>query len=253
MIITASEFDFAAYQAGEWGDHLIIHGDCRDVLPKIPDKAIDLVLTDPPYGVGVEYGQFDDTPENVKSIVAEVVPICVDVAKRVALTCATRQITWYPTSTWILCWFNRAGAGVNPWGFTCWQPVLVYGKDPFHENKLGSRPDFIEHNEASQLNGHPCPKPIRFWTKLLARTSVKESDLILDPFLGSGTTLVAAKNLGRRAIGVEISREYCEIAERRMQQEVLNLTVSENKPSDQTGAGLSLGLCVPEHDTKDKG
>jgi DNA modification methylase len=197
--------------------------DCLTVLPKIPDKAIDLVLTDPPYGIGCQYGQFIDTPDNVKMLVKKSIPICITKSKRVALTCGTRQITFYPESDWILCWFNRAGAGMNPWGFTCWQPILVYGKDPYLENSLGSRPDFIEHCESSEKNGHPCPKPIFFWEKLLARTSVKNSDIILDPFLGSGTTAVAAKQLGRRFIGIEIEEKYCQIAVERLRQEVLPL------------------------------
>lgn len=67
---------------------------------------------------------------------------------------------------------------------------------------------------------HPCPKPIKVWKKLLNSVSLREH-IILDPFMGSGTTLVAAKELGRRAIGIEIEEKYCEIAVRRLAQEVL--------------------------------
>lgn len=201
-------------------DHCTIyHGDCKNILPKLRD--VDLILTDPPYGVNLAYDEFDDTVSNVKSLVQQVVPICIEKSKRTVLTCGTRQIAFYPEPSWILCWLNKAGAGKNPWGFTCWQPVLCYGKDPFLENKKGSRPDIIEHSEASEKNGHPCPKPIRFWKKLMLRASVLQTDIILDPFMGSGTTLLAAKELGRHAIGIEISEKYCEIAVNRLRQEVL--------------------------------
>jgi len=200
---------------------VIICDDCLSILPLLEPNSVDLVVTDPPYGVGVKYGQFVDTPENVKELIEKAIPQCISISKRVVLTCATRQIFWYPQSDWILCWFNRAGVGLNPWGFTCWQPILVYGKDPFLENNMGSRPDFIEHSESSPKNGHPCPKPPMFWNKVVSRTSVKDTDLILDPFLGSGTTAVAAKQLGRKFIGIEIEEKYCEIAKRRLAQEEL--------------------------------
>lgn len=199
----------------------IYNADCRDVLPYL--EPVDLVLTDPPYGVGVEYASFDDTPENVREVVNCAVPWALGNSKVTALTCATRQICWYPDPSWILCWFNKAGAGMNPWGFTCWQPVLVYGKDPYLVNRKGSQPDYIEHSESSQKNGHPCPKPIRFWSKLLNRVSVDISDTVLDMFMGSGTTLKACKESGRKAIGIEIEEKYCEIAAKRLSQEVLDL------------------------------
>jgi site-specific DNA-methyltransferase (adenine-specific) len=198
---------------------VIYCGDCRDILPLMP--KVDLVLTDPPYGVGLKYNDFDDTDENVKELVSEVIPLCLNIGERVALTCGTRQQNYYPIPTWVLCWLNRAGSYCNPWGFTCWQPILVYGKDPYLTHKLGSRPDVIEHSETSEKNNHPCPKPIRFWTKLLSRCSVLKTDIVLDPFLGSGTTAVAAKELGRKFIGIEISEEYCSIAKRRLRQGVL--------------------------------
>lgn len=192
----------------------IYHGDCRDVLPRL--KPVNLVLTDPPYGVGVAYGQFDDTPENVRALVKDVMPVCISLAERTVLTCGTRQIHFYPEPTWILCWLNRAGSGMNPWGFTCWQPILVYGKDPYLQKSMGSRPDVIEWSEASEKNGHPVPKPTEFWGTLLRRVSVSKTDTVLDPFMGSGTTLRAAKDLGRKAIGIEIEERYCEIAAKRL-------------------------------------
>ena len=201
----------------------IINADCRDVLPLIPDKSIDLVLTDPPYGVGVDYGSFIDTPGQVKELVGEVIPECIRIAKRVLLTCATRQQSFYPPPDWVLCWLNRAGAFPNPWGFTCWQPILAYGKDPYLENRMGSRSDVIEHSETAPSNGHPCPKPEKFWKLLITRGSVKHDDLILDPFLGSGTTVMAAKHLNRKCIGIEIEEKYCEIAAKRCSQSVMRL------------------------------
>jgi site-specific DNA-methyltransferase (adenine-specific) len=75
--------------------------------------------------------------------------------------------------------------------------------------------------EQAQKNGHPCPKPIKTWTRLLERVS-RPNELIVDPFMGSGTTLRAAKDTGRRAIGIEIEEKYCEIAANRMAQECFN-------------------------------
>ena len=143
-------------------------------------------------------------------------PEILRVSKRVALTCATRQISWYPESTWILNWFNKAGTGMNPWGFTCWQPILVYGKDPYLENSKGSRPDYIEHSEASPKNGHPCPKPLAWATWLVSRAAMS-GGTVLDPFMGSGTTDVACARLARKFWGIEIEPKYFDIACKRIE------------------------------------
>ena len=209
------------YYQDEWVT--IYHGDCREILPQLP--KVDLVLTDPPYGIGLDYGTFVDTPVNVRNLVVSVMPLILESASRVALTCGVRQIAWYPPSTWILCWFNRAGTGMNPWGFTCWQPVLVYGKDPYLENRMGGRPDYIEGSEGASTKEHPCAKPIKFWKKLLARVSVMSTDVVLDPFLGSGTTVEACKALNRKCIGIEIEEKYCEIAAKRCSQSVMALNI----------------------------
>ncbi len=68
---------------------------------------------------------------------------------------------------------------------------------------------------------HPSQKPLQVISRLIS-TFTAEGDLVLDPFMGSGTTLVAARNLGRRAIGIEIEERYCEVAVLRLAQQVLD-------------------------------
>ena len=197
----------------------IYNADCRDILPTLPN--VDLVLTDPPYGVGVEYTKFCDTQSNLHILIQEIFPTLLDMSKRLVLTCGHTNIWKYPESDWIMCWYIPAGSNRNPWGFTCWQPILCYGKDPYLENGLGARRDVLVSNERNKIHGHPCCKPEKLWLELLNRCSVKKEDLILDPFMGGGTTMRVAKDLGRKSIGIEIEEKYCEMSAKRLEQEVL--------------------------------
>ena len=205
----------------------IYHGDCREVLPGL---SADVVLTDPPYGIGLTYGAcFEDTAENVAALVSAALPMMRAAAPTVAFTCGPTNIWKYPPATWVLAWFIPGGSGPTPWGFATWQPVLVYGPDPFLARRRGRRSDsFVRSNQGARVAieraeyGHPCPKPLPAWKRLLLRVSPDETDLILDPFMGSGTTLRAAKDLGRRALGIEIEERYCEIAVKRLAQEVFD-------------------------------
>jgi len=196
----------------------IICGDSLEIMKSIPDKSIDVILTDPPYGVGVEYDSFQDTQDNLLALIQPMMKEMLRVSKRCALTCGHTNIWKYPEATWIMAWVNSAGNNRNSWGFTCWQPILCYGKDPFLANGMGARQDIIVHNESAPDVKHPVPKPVEFWKRLLLRVSVKSTDIVLDPFMGSGTTAIVCKETGRHYIGIEISQSYCDIAKNRLIQ-----------------------------------
>lgn len=100
--------------------------------------------------------------------------------------------------------------------------VVFAGKG--HRKLVGGRPSsvFRMNAVANASRDHPTEKPLALIEDWVQRSS-NAAESVLDPFMGSGTTLVAAKNLGRRAIGVEIEERYCEIAARRLSQGVLPL------------------------------
>lgn len=193
----------------------LILGNCIDVLRSMPDKSVDCIVTDPPYGVAFEYAGYDDTPENLQFLIDHALPEMRRVAHRVVFTCGITNLFHYPRPTWLLAWtFN--GSGYTPWGWNSWQPILVYGTDPHHKLRM-RKPDSIRF-QAYEPNsfGHPCSKPLGFMRKLVNRVAPSPADVILDPFMGSGTTGVAAIQLGHRFIGIEQSGDYLAIAKRRI-------------------------------------
>ena len=198
----------------------IYHGDCRDVLPCL---SADVVLTDPPYGVELDYEGYDDSAENLAALIDEAVPLMLSAAPVVALTPGIANVWRYPQPSWILCLHTPGATTTGKWGFNEWQPLLVYGADPYLAASMGRRPDVVKGQSERPVPGHPCPKPLGTWSRVLRRLSVSDRDVVLDPFMGSGSTLAAAKYGGKRAIGIEQSEAYCEIAARRLTQEVLDL------------------------------
>jgi site-specific DNA-methyltransferase (adenine-specific) len=200
---------------------VLIHGSCLDILPLFDPQSVNLILTDPPYANNTNYESYQDTIENLELLIKDFMPLLLSIAINVLITCGVSNIYRYPQPKWILNWLNRAGCGSGPWGFCCWQPILAYGKDPYLSNGMGRRPDFVETIESSKKCDHPCPKPIETWKKIMVRGSCFETDIILDPFVGAGTTLRAAKELGRQAIGIELEEKYCEIAKESLRQDML--------------------------------
>ena len=208
------------------GKHRLMCGDSTDaamVAVLMDGNKADLCLTDPPYGLGDtvstknDYAEYDDSKENLIGLVDKFLPLARDLSKSVVLTPGNANHRIYPQPTWTMAWFVPAGTGRGPWGFCCWQPILCYGKDPKLSKGKGSHPDAIVHSESAEKNGHPCPKPINFWKWLMERTS-ELGELIYEPFSGSGTTLIAAEQTGRRCYAMELSPQYVDVAVRRWQE-----------------------------------
>lgn len=196
-------------------DYRIINGNCIDVLARIDSQSIDCLFADPPYGNGTPYKSYDDTRENLTNLVRDFMPQALRVAKRVVITPGVKNMFLYPEPTWTLAWVNQAGIA---WGFCCWQPILVYGKDPYLQAGKGRQPDtYFQTKTESIKSSHPCPKPVNVMRWILERTS-NEGDTILDPFCGSGITGVAAMQTDRNFIGIELDPTYAQIAETNIKQ-----------------------------------
>lgn len=210
----------------------IFHGDCRDFLQELPQ--IDAVITDPPYGVqlgaytgtsrylNVPYASCPDTQDYVREVCAPAIQICVERFGRLAMTPGNKCMWMYPQPDDLGIWYNPCSTNRGRWGFSHANAfIFYYGKDPRNTGK-GMIPNSLS-GACDSVDGidHPCPKPLKFMRWMVNRASL-ENETVLDPFMGSGTTLVAAKNLGRKAIGIEIEEKYCEIAAKRLSQEVFD-------------------------------
>jgi site-specific DNA-methyltransferase (adenine-specific) len=208
-------------------------GDCREILPQLPEGSVDAVVTDPPYGVefagkgskektrnGIGYLTYADTEENIIRVCVPAVKMAISLAKRTCVTPGSRHARKYPQPDGEGVIWYAAGVGFQPWGFTTHQPILYYGKCPYLECGLGARPTGFASHETSPRNGHPCPKPIGVMVWLVNRATTRSCELVCDPFMGSGTTGVAAVRLGMRFIGIEIEERYCAIARRRIEAEL---------------------------------
>ena len=193
----------------------IYHGDCRDVLPSVHGDA---TVTDPPYGIEFGYDSYGDTRDEWFDLMDASVPLMRASSMFVVMPACDRysMAWWYERHPpdWVLCWYKGSPGHRSPVGFNDWEPILVWGRPPSPMH------DYFQTPCGFDPNGHPCPKPIGWATWLVSRASIR-GGTVLDPFMGSGTTLVAAKNLGRKAIGIEIEERYCEIAAKRLAQEIL--------------------------------
>ena len=208
-------------------ENVIICGDCLEVMKDFPDGCADLVLTDPPYNVGIDYGQhMDDMPEYFYyEWCGKWFSECQRIAKAVMFTPGIANLDFWLTQyqpRWVIAWIKSNSMRRITIGFNCWEPILLWGKP-----KLNIYRDIIESPTIPQRdNGHPAPKPIALFEQLTVGFSESDS-LILDPFCGSGTTCLAAKMSGRRYIGIDISSDYCEIARKRLEAVDTGVPVKE--------------------------
>lgn len=206
----------------------IIQGDCLEILKTLPDKSVDLVLTDIPYGEvnrnsnglrNLDKGDADEVNFSLDELMGELLRVT---SGSLYIFCGTGQLSdihkklvQNDLSTRLVIWEKTNPSPMN--GEHIWLSGIefaVFGKKSgatFNEFCKNSVLRFPSKSSTE----HPTEKPLDLFRKLITASS-KESDLILDPFLGSGTTAVAAKMEGRNYIGIEISEKYCEIARQRV-------------------------------------
>jgi len=173
------------------------------------DKA-EITLTDPPYNVGIDYG---DTTNDNRTDYIEFTKAWYSLCPSgcVVVTPGIVNLTmWYTKiepPKWICAWrkvnqVSNSGIG----GFNTWEPLLVYGKlAKYVGHDSWDMP--VKHADVA----HPVPKTLDAWSRFLSDFS-NDTALVYDPFSGSGTTLIAAENLGRQCRACEISAPYVAVA-----------------------------------------
>jgi DNA modification methylase len=198
-------------------------GDCREILPQL--GTFDLLLTDPPYGIDYKAGDSSQLGiqkfERIHGDAEEFNP---------------EFILAFPD---VICFGANNYTHGLPRGegqFYCWDKVCTNGMKvriaecEYLWHKNGTKPRVFRHlwsgayraSEAGQRSQHPTQKPVALMQWCLGL--VPNAQTIIDPFAGSGTTLLAARLEGRQCVGIEINEEYCRIAAERLRQSVFDFS-----------------------------
>lgn len=209
----------------------VIHGDCLEVMKSFADNSFDLVLTDPPYGMAYQSSRRTEKYDKIEND--------VDIAWFQPFAKELYRVMKDDTHVYIFC-NDYAISDFRRWleeaGFTP-KLTLVWVKNNHTSGDLegdyGNKTEFVIYAQKGRrlLNGkretnvlmfdrvaselHPTQKPVELCSFLISKSSA-EGETVFDPFSGSGTTLIAAKNLGRNAIGIEINQEYQLLSDQRL-------------------------------------
>lgn len=240
-------------------------------LPTIKNESIDLIVTSPPYGVDIKYGNYDDNIpyseyleftkkwlEKCYALAKEDGRLCLNVpldknkggqqSVCADITTLAKDVGWKYHAT--IIWNEQNISRRTAWG--SWlsasapyviapvEVILVMYKERWKKIKKGisdiTRDEFLEwtnavwnfSGESRKRIGHPAPFPVEL-PKRCVKLFSYVTDTVLDPFLGSGTTLLACHQNNRKGIGVDINKEYCKLAVKRLNEiGFFQKTLSEN-------------------------
>lgn len=233
----------------------IICGDCLTVMKQLPDKCVDLVVTSPPYnlknstGNGMKDGRggkwsnaalingyatyddnmpYDEYCEWQKNCLKEMMRLIKDDGAifynhkwRVqnGLIQDRREIIADFPVRQIIIWRRKGGINFNAGYFLpTYEVIYLIAKKDFKLAPKASRYGDVWEFMQEQKNSHPAPFPVALIDRIVSSTNAQ---IILDPFMGSGTTAVVAQGLKRNFIGIELSKEYCEMAEKRLKKNLI--------------------------------
>lgn len=207
----------------------IIHGDCIEELRKLPDHSVDLLLTDPPYGNACGYGRLNRRIANDQHPLTGLLALheCYRVQRRNTAAYFFLDIKHLPiTERFVIQYTDYA---IKDW--IVWDKVHISVGHAFrkrHEIILALAKGKPEYRDRAFPNvipvkrehvlEHPHKKPIALLRRLIEH-STEKGDTVLDPFLGSGSTLIAAKAAGRSAVGIEVDPRYVRLARDRIAAE----------------------------------
>ena len=201
----------------------IIHADCMDILRALPDKCVDLVLTDPPYGIGADKGSagFGVSPEKKykggwdscrpdKSVFSEL----LRVSEKLIIFGGNYFSDLLPASRGWIVWDKKGDIQFdNPFS----DVELAWCRGIPHSRKVTViQQGFIASDKSDRI--HPTQKPVALWEWCMREFSAP-GDLVLDPFSGSGTTAIAGHRLGRRFICIEKDADYYAASVERLHRE----------------------------------
>jgi len=199
-------------------------GDCREILPLL--EPVDLVLTDPPYGI--DYAPTFKKWNGSKSTHNKIIGDRQKFDPSYLLSLNVSMVLWganycsdlLPVGGWFI-WDKRCSEKADKmFGAPFEMAWTTQSKQKIFRILHGGLVNADSIGGLADPRFHPTQKPVKLFRQCIEL--FPDSTSILDPFMGSGTTLVAAKNLNRKAIGIEIEEKYCEIAAKRLSQEVLN-------------------------------
>jgi len=204
------------------GNHRLLCGDstkAEDVARLMAGAKAEITISDPPYGIGYEYADHDDSDNaGNATLVADAFALGAEVKVWTpGLHNLARDVSRFGVAK-VAVWFKKfAAAGNGLGGASVWEPILIVGRP----NVQSLRTDVIEcMTERETLGGkslrdfHSCPKPVRLYAQIM-EAFTKKGAAIHEPFCGSGTTLIAAEQLGRTCYGMEISPAYCDVIVKR--------------------------------------
>ena len=202
------------------GEHRLICGDCTDraVVERVMggEKA-ELAPVDPPYNVGFDYdGATVDDNKNVQSyedFSRAWFVLCQAVSIRQIVTPGCNNLAswlrWFDAYHWAPWTKSNSMTNGKVSRFWCWEPVLFFG-EKWGRSRSNDIFDFPIGKQEGVAN-HPCPKPLKMWVDLIQNYSQPDA-VIFESFSGSGTTIIACEQTGRKCRAVEISPAYCAVA-----------------------------------------